>query len=146
MQHVHWPTPLVHISASSEAKAARNLICAPEKEKELRDCWGFVFLLQNKTTIHYKDKCTVFTFAWSASTFLFPSRDFQIFLTPGTDRFRTQISDKMFPFCIHLFILCSFRLHVCFRCSHTCGYHCFCSSLGLALAVVTDNHTRWLLF
>lgn len=41
------------------------------REKATTQCysWGFVFLLQNKTTIHHKDKCTVFSFAWSASSF-----------------------------------------------------------------------------
>lgn len=126
-----WPTLLVHISAPRGGRDVWILICACAHEKETRQCycWGgerghpmscllcFPAAEWNNTNPkkknHNKDKCTVFTFAWSASTFLFPS--------PWCSNIPPCPFPRKHFFCPHLFSFCSFGLHLCFCSSHTCG-------------------------
>lgn len=91
----HWYTFLLPVKGK-----LRGTFCACEKET--RQCYRWGFLLQNKTTIYNKDKCTVFTFAWSASTFLFPSHViFKYSSLPELTAFTQRFPRK-----------CSFRVHL----------------------------------
>lgn len=87
----HWCTSLLPVKRKLHARRRQG-------------CWGFVFLLQNKTTIHNREM-HCFYICMICLYRSFPLRViFQIFLTPEPDRCHTEIYKKTF------LLFSSFRL------------------------------------